>query len=1489
MNTNQSPEAFRTIGWIRDEGRKIKYRVVRSDGSRHEELIAAALPTYTLPSPPRIIYGQVMVDDKGKRYVRQDDFYTYQQLYKPGETYRFEVVGAIVDHRSGCPRHLVTCGNGYRHLYISDCLEDVQEGESFECKVSVLKGKDEKAYIFLLRSADKMRKFNPKEVFQGIGHLDDFEPLFERLAQTYSLNERMVDLYEQVKTKVTEKNRLWMFDYLSILELLLFATPHQGLSEARRLALLIRDMENWIIGRSGLLGSFNADRREETRKRAVTTINDVEAMIMAIDLSTKGEQDTYFENSMDKIREGLPPEDTAVAIRVIRMLAMLEEGFLIRNTRSWAWMITLSLGRDWDSLIMQRIVKAAVGWVNESLRTLLKPVHFDSGRIAPDSETGRVILLAGTLVDFGMANSLKKGNDYSVDSQFLIVSLCKIVSFLVPKHAAIDLLKKGIEVLMASKAEARFSLEALENAVNDPSLLLSELMNIQTRVDSGILYDTKGALLMTYDKGILGIARIGTKIGKRNLMARLRRVGTFPSLDIELLDAQGIDTPSLGSVGESRDYWKALLERTDWTLEALPEEKPEDSRLIRVKETTPRYDGLIFCHMERPGDEREGVIGYRDYARNFRWPVLTELFEPGMLFKADIIREGRNRYHFDITGELMAFSRDKAHLYDEQDALCIGVSNDVDRSFFITERFAMVTCKTPEGGCKIGESYRIQIIQSVGGEYPGGIVKGRTSAKLDARTLLRAQLKSISDRNIAERGDVAEGSKMTAVSFPYLHLILDLFQRFVKEEVDRYNLLQLLRLLAIKEKSGLSILYTARILVMEARYAASRREPFTSSLPSFDWSPSTISVSEDMRQLHEEFLSLTTHRENMEDGHVVRKEEPASPTPKRGKEAKLRLIEGLIKEIAGEQDIEKVMSGIKELSKANTIEGDPIPGLTFYEDGSYAIEAEEEGVMSRENLRGFMMEVFSDGTVGKVPREVVAALEKGKVYPPSVRKRGRLKGLFSLDEADALVLWYVADGEHRIKVLPVEDVDQEERIGHAGTYRLPGKEVMVYNTLPLQESWVQYELLATPEGCPLKGSPYQNLIGKLNYKLKQHADAIEEADFLGDVKKGHFDKVRLLVNNLYLDRNRFVSVAPAMAEALPLIEDADLFWSLFSLSVYHKGLTYVLRMMEAVRGLAVPAPRATVIEEIMTNMLANPKWVNAVMNMAHLAWEWLSPTTRRRVLEEDTDSLTFESYLSYVHIAGMTSLEAVAFLEAKENPASKYALFETLRRGYEAGELSEEEVVAARERLPKGSLPAYFLRDLVTVGVLGEQPLFLNETGIKRIIRGGAAVFYSACQLRDAHEVAVFCQGDETDWIGRSIRATVETVYTNHYLVKGDMKAILVPKSWCKASYRVGDEIEVEVERITRKSKTIFAYEAGMASPLPEDPGILKVGDKVTVRFARYNKGYAVRLQGVYNRATFRIINQEERRFDPSRQYVGEVESANNDEMVYEIRLLERP
>ena len=166
----------------------------------------------------------------------------------------------------------------------------------------------------------------------------------------------------------------------------------------------------------------------------------------------------------------------------------------------------------------------------------------------------------------------------------------------------------------------------------------------------------------------------------------------------------------------------------------------------------------------------------------------------------------------------------------------------------------MVTCKTPEGGCKIGESYRIQIIQSVGGEYPGGIVKGRTSAKLDARTLLRAQLKSISDRNIAERGDVAEGSKMTAVTFPYLHLILDLFQRFVKEEVDRYNLLQLLRLLAIKEKSGLSILYTARILVMEARYAASRREPFTSSLPSFDWSPSTISVSEDMRQLHEEFL-----------------------------------------------------------------------------------------------------------------------------------------------------------------------------------------------------------------------------------------------------------------------------------------------------------------------------------------------------------------------------------------------------------------------------------------------------------------------------------------------------------------------------------------------------------------------------------------------------------------------------------------------------------
>ena len=1428
------------IGIERDKHNMTMYQVKLADGSSDEVFLVEPLRFYADTMPPEKVYCRVEYSFKGSVRLVQDEYATLNRIYSPSRVYRFKVLKQLTDSQSGKRRYLISAVPHYKHIFTAHRDEVLTVGEVFSALVTIKACSDMTACLFYKWVLDDSGEFSPKALFERCGHGGDYAKLFEGLIRDKEVFRDKGHLVDDMQQKLSNANRLWVFDYLTLLSLWVFSREGHSLGLVKRGCQLLRDIDIYLLEESGLMMAFTVERRLETQKKAESNIQRAEWMLEACSIVEGGRQGAFLSAMLRKLGNVGYLRDRERQFGILNYIGKLDKDFVEQHLMEFSRLLyclkRLKLTTETVRMLMKKLV-----YIMNGRRKKLSLFQIHHVQESPDrTELVELVQLIGSVMgvytQFGIDKTSTELND-----RRLFTELCSLVAYLTSCERGLRVVDKAISFLIHKETPVPFDRMELFTAGEDPEALVDVILNMQIEESEKPLLANTSLVLMRYYKETLSLAKLPAMAGTNWLRQLNHIVYRVPGTCLATMATQ-MDTPWPESAPLLfyRDRWKAFNDMNHLPLAASTK---TEGVLVRTKQPNPDFKGLIFCRSVDDGFFEDGAIGYQQYAANFIISDMTEFFSPNLLLVADVERRSDGHIIFNVTRNLMRFSQVNANVGEKVLAHCLHFNRDTAMPFFITKEGVM--CRgvaDSERYYQVSGGYEVEIIDQGTDDFPTCRMIKPASTNQRVTSCLRKQLIKLSaynERLLEEKGepDVPEWQ-----DYPYIHQYLYPYLYWANNEVTLYNTLHILRLIALKERSQLYNMYSAVIQKMELRACQEAGVPYVTSLQEF--------------QLNEEIL---------------------------------KQFPSLVPFAA---ELRSLNIGVDRTGVAPHAEDMPIM-LRFFDGGSFMLG---DGVMPRLPLvqlrlpqSGYIVLCYANGNLAKYPASKAKEIQQGVMLPAGSHGVPLLR-VFALEDKDAVLLRIHRVGVSYVKLVPVEKIREVSSLVELGAPVMALSSTEVPYVFGVKHP---YE----PAACLVDSDPqhpgfFDTLpenVAALNWvfdqiKSNEPQTIIPNETLLKWLRTGLFDRILFYIDETRQATDLRSQQGEQMQWLLDQCANGDEFWSLAEV-LLQRNLHFYCSMVERKLPqleLSFLQTTGDGIARAIRCLLRYDGSLSNVMRIFYPLRSLFGEQEKALIHEAKRDFKSPVLYLQLIEMAGMSIDEVKKLLLKEDTGAARFALFELVRRQYEVGAISRDEVLAYIARWDETSVRNSFTQDLFWVGVLNERARQFPSAGVDRILRGGYQVFCAAIRL-NWEKAMTFCKGNMQTYVGRTFHLSIERVSNHYYIGWLSKLPVLIPKQWCAHSYGVSQKITVQVERGLDRMRMLFASEQGMHHPLPKPLQLLRAGDPVDVMYEQLPDRLHPILHKEFNRLAV-VVQDEPTTIKPNRVYKAVV-VGQRDELTFYVKL----
>lgn len=1388
------------VGTLRGKYNKQVYQVRLADGSSDQLFVTDPLRFYAGELPPARVFCRVSYSKGGKLRLVQDEYKSLTLLYSPSKVYTFKVLGTMPDSLSGKRRYLVSALPNYQHPYPVQPDEVLSVGQELRVRVSVRACPDNLACLHFKPVEDVKGELSPIALFERCGHQADYDDFFEGLWLDWERGRLKTDLFEEMQRKLNATNDLWAFDYLSVLYTWLFLKDGHTLEQTQRGCKLLNDINSYLLKECGMVMPVDLE----------LDIERVQRLGEACDIVQAGGQDVFLYTMLSELGETQGLRDCDRRFRVLQYLNRLDKGFVERNLWGCCGLLAFVPRLEVDIDPLRALLSKLISLMNVRRKELNHCLLFDLDAVPERAKVTELIRLTSAILGVLEVHEKLNARAFGLNGRALFAELCRLLALLTSRERAIQLMNKATAYLINEATPAPLNRPEWLKVDEEPEALVELILSMPIVEPARPLVAATTMVLMRYQGDGLTLVRLPKGTPSGDLTDVVQVVYQVPGFGWQVGSLLGGEPwPQAGSLLGYRDLWKEQQEavRVSPTLS-----RKEKGVLIRTKALNKAYKGLIFCRSVDRDFFEDGAICHQGYASCFWFDDLTQLFSEGLLLVADVVRQPDQRILFDITDNLKAFSRDRVQVGQVVSAHCLSYRKETAQPFFITQEGAMCRAvPTQDMFFQLWGGYEVEILDLGGDDYPTCRVIQPKAIRQQTLSALRNQLQALSAYNEANLEAKGLSGEACDHVFPYIHMHTHHYLRLARSGVERYNLLHLVRLVALRERSSLTNYYSALIQQMELRACREAGVPFVSSLSDFQLTEAIL----------QQFPTL------------------------RGFEAELRLDDPFVLPPAGDSLFLRFFMGGQCLLG----EG-PQPGLPC-----------AQLRLSRSQQEGYLVLCRADGSVGRMPLAEVWALPEGVCVEPEGATGAPVTRAMVLQAAEAVVTRLHRGVDFLIKLVPVDSLKEVLTLWEPGAPVVPleaGDSLELYG---LKGSFQTVRRLVVRDaGLPgLKDTlpATAGLVDEVLERLKwcEPQGLVADTTLLEWVDTGAYDYILYYLDEVRLSKEVRDRQGEQMRWLLEHCPDGDSFWRLAEVLLYRSYPFYsgILEQRMAELPIETLRPKGDGITRVIRLLLTHEVGLQGVVRMFYPIRALLGERDKELIRGARKEFRIPVPYLQLIELADLSVEELKGLLLDEVSLAARYALFEVVRRQYEIGAIGRDEVVAYINRWDNPSVTDGFSQDLFWVGVLHEPARNFPEEGVDRILRGGFEVFRSAAAL-ERGAVRAFCQGNMQAYEGRTYQLRIDKVYRHYYLSRVGRLPVVIPKCWCSRLYGAGEMAQVRIVRGANKLRSLFAAE-GELHKLPPTFSLLLPGDLIKVAFECQQNQYRPVIRSEFGR--IRILLKE--------------------------------
>lgn len=242
--------------------------------------------------------------DGVQKYLRLSRKYISNTLYKVGQQYTFKIIKQVQSYESGISYWTVEDSYGNRNRYspeedltFDNKLAQLGEGDNINLIIHSI---GENGYIKLISEIKDWAEngYLVEDVFEAIGYKDKEDEYFFKYVNVLGVEyEEPEDFENSYLEQYNDGNNLWVFSYLSFLDVEIYNDLNEGNFEtARKLIEIYLNFEKWILEESDYLTNFSLYKIENIIQKAESKIVKLKATLTAIDIFLDGNDQKYIDD-----------------------------------------------------------------------------------------------------------------------------------------------------------------------------------------------------------------------------------------------------------------------------------------------------------------------------------------------------------------------------------------------------------------------------------------------------------------------------------------------------------------------------------------------------------------------------------------------------------------------------------------------------------------------------------------------------------------------------------------------------------------------------------------------------------------------------------------------------------------------------------------------------------------------------------------------------------------------------------------------------------------------------------------------------------------------------------------------------------------------------------------------------------------------------------------------------------------------------------------
>ncbi|HKM45622.1 MAG TPA: RNA-binding domain-containing protein [Dysgonamonadaceae bacterium] len=251
------------------------------------------------------VYANIFANEDGSDpYLRLALKYISNTFYTEGKRYLFTIKEQVYNHESDVYYWLMEDENGKRNRYYPENdltfdneIAKLREGDTIELYVQWISDSGQVTLIYDVKNW-KDKNYLVEDVFEAIGYSNKEDKYFFNYSNMFAINDGEFDDSEcSFLEQYNEGNNLWVFSYLSFLDVEMFNELEEGrYDEAKTLIDIYLRIEKWMLEESDYLTNFSQWKRDGIIIKAEHKIVKLKASLSVIDMFLEGKDQEYIES-----------------------------------------------------------------------------------------------------------------------------------------------------------------------------------------------------------------------------------------------------------------------------------------------------------------------------------------------------------------------------------------------------------------------------------------------------------------------------------------------------------------------------------------------------------------------------------------------------------------------------------------------------------------------------------------------------------------------------------------------------------------------------------------------------------------------------------------------------------------------------------------------------------------------------------------------------------------------------------------------------------------------------------------------------------------------------------------------------------------------------------------------------------------------------------------------------------------------------------------